>query len=350
VPHGRGRGALRPLLAITVGDLAGIGPEIIAKVLARPEVYNLCRPLVVGDAGSMRAAVRLTGASDTAIRVVDNPGAGEYAPGTIDVLQPIAAVAAVVPGRLSAQAGRAAVAYAQAAARLARDGVANAIVTAPINKAAMYEAGFAFPGHTEILADFFGVARYSLVLTCRGLFVFHVTTHVSLRKALDEITHRNVFAVVKLASEFARARADASEPIAVAGLNPHAGERGVLGSEEISEIAPAIEEAVARDIPAVGPIPADALWPAALKGTYRYLVVMYHDQGHAPFKAVFGDAGVNITVGLPVVRTSVDHGTAFDIAGTGVARDDSLLHAIELAVELEPAWNNVWRSISGEPR
>ena len=336
---------MRPLLLITIGDVAGVGPEIVARALARSEIYERCRPLVVGDAGSVGAAIALIGTTETAINLVSDPGAALYTPGTIDVLQPIEAIGEVVPGQLSSQAGQAAVAYVRAAAGLARDGMADAIVTAPINKAAIHAAGFAYPGHTEILADFFAVDRYSLVLTCEGLFAFHVTTHVSLRNALDEITHRNVLATVELASEFARARGDLEEPIAVAGLNPHAGEQGVFGSEELSEITPAIEEAVRRGIPAVGPVPADALWPAAVKGSYRYLVFMYHDQGHAPFKALFGDAGVNITVGLPVLRTSVDHGTAFDIAGMGIAREDSLLHAIELAVELVPAWAAVWRSI-----
>jgi 4-hydroxythreonine-4-phosphate dehydrogenase len=339
----------RPLLAITLGDIAGIGPEIVAKALSRPDVYEQCRPLAVGDAEALASALRITGRDEARINVLADPSRGEYKLGTVDVFQPVERVVGVAPGRLSADAGRAAVAYARAAAGLARDGVVDAIVTAPINKAAMYEAGFSFPGHTEIFADFFGVRRYSLVLTCRDLFVFHVTTHVSLRAALDHITHAAVLAIVELAAEFARARGDGAEPIAVAGLNPHAGEGGVFGNEEISEIAPAIEQAVARGIPAVGPVPADALWPAAVKGTYRYLVALYHDQGHAPFKAVFGDAGVNITVGLPVVRTSVDHGTAFDIAGTGVAREESLVHAIKLAVELAPGWEFVGRSVSGKP-
>jgi 4-phospho-D-threonate 3-dehydrogenase / 4-phospho-D-erythronate 3-dehydrogenase len=331
----------RPLLAITLGDVAGIGPEIVAKALSRPEIYERCRPLAVGDAEALASALRTTDRNEAQINVLSDPSRGVYKLGTVDVFQPVAQVVGVTPGRLSADAGRAAVAYVQAAATLARSGSVDAIVTAPINKAAMYAAGFSFPGHTEILADFFGVRRYSLVLTCRDLFVFHVTTHESLRSALDHITRPAVLAMVELAAEFARARGDGTEPIAVAGLNPHAGEGGVFGHEEISEIAPAIEDAVARGIPAVGPVPADALWHAAVNGTYRYLVALYHDQGHAPFKAVFGEAGVNITVGLPVVRTSVDHGTAFDIAGTGVAREDSLVHAITLAVELAPGWEFV---------
>ncbi len=338
---------LKPLIAITVGDVAGIGPEIVAKALANAEVYERCRPLVIGDAGAVGTAAVLTGHQKTGIHVVSDPAAGKYTLGTIDLLQPGESVGDVVPGQLSAKAGRAAAGYVEAAAKLAADGVVDAIVTAPINKAAMHEAGLAYPGHTEMLAEFFGSKRYSLVLTCRGLFVFHVTTHVSLRKALDGITHRRVLGVVELASEFSRALGDDAVPIAVFGLNPHAGERGAFGDEEIREIEPAIKEAITKGIPAVGPLPADALWPAAVNGAYRYLVAMYHDQGHAAFKAVFGDAGVNITVGLPVVRTSVDHGTAFDIAGRGVARERSLLHAIELAIELMPVWAGTYRSLSG---
>ncbi len=337
---------MKPLIAITVGDIAGIGPEIVAKALANAEVYERCRPLVIGDAGAVNTAAALTGRPKTAIHIVSDPGAGTYTLGTIDILQPIDSVGEVVPGRLSPKAGPAAADYVKAAARLAADGVVDAIVTAPINKAAMHEAGLAYPGHTEMLAEFFGIERYSLVLTCRGLFVFHVTTHVSLQQALDEITHSRVLAVVELASEFARALGDDGTPIAVSGLNPHAGESGAFGSEEIREIEPAIKEAIKRGIPAIGPLPADALWPAAVNGDYRYLVAMYHDQGHAPFKAVFGDDGVNITVGLPVIRTSVDHGTAFDIAGRGVARERSLLHAIDAAIELMPVWSKTHRSPS----
>jgi 4-hydroxythreonine-4-phosphate dehydrogenase len=337
---------LRPLLAITMGDVAGIGPEIVGKVLARPMVYDRCRPLVIGDAAILAAAIT---SPEISINVVEDAERGKYAFGTIDVLQPVPPVAGIVAGRISAEAGRAAVEYAKAAAALVRRGLADAIVTAPLNKAAMHQAGFAYPGHTEIFAKFFGVDHYSLVLTAKGLFVFHVTTHLSLRKALDKISRNRVLAIVSLASQFARARGEESEPIAVSGLNPHAGELGVFGSEEMSEIVPAIEAAVAQGIPAIGPVPADALWPAAVAGKYHYVVVMYHDQGHAPFKAVYGDSGVNVTVGLPAVRTSVDHGTAFDIAGKGIARDDSLLHAIELAVELVPIWGDVWRSTSREP-
>jgi 4-phospho-D-threonate 3-dehydrogenase / 4-phospho-D-erythronate 3-dehydrogenase len=340
--------SVKPLLAVTVGDVAGIGPEIVAKALSRPALYERCRPLVVGDAAIIKDALRFTGSNDMRVNVVDDPARGAYAPSTVDVFQPAGPVPDVVPGQLSPAAGRAAVEYVQAAVELARCGVADAIVTAPLNKEAMHAAGFTYPGHTEILAESFDAKRYSLVLTAQGLFVFHVTTHVSLREALDRITRDRVLDTVQLAGQFARARGQESEPIAVSGLNPHAGEGGVFGNEEALEIAPAIADAVARGIPAIGPLPADALWPAAVNGKYRFIVVMYHDQGHAPFKSMYGDSGVNITVGLPVVRTSVDHGTAFDIAGTGIAREESLLHAIDLAIELAPSWARVWRSISDE--
>jgi 4-hydroxythreonine-4-phosphate dehydrogenase len=336
----------RPTLAVTMGDPAGIGPEIVAKALARPEAYDGCRPIVVGDVPAMRDAVALAGAPGIAVRPVAAPeeAAGDH--GTIDVLQPDEPIARVTPGRLSPEAGRAAVAFVRTAAHLAVAGAADAIVTAPLNKEAMQRAGLRYPGHTELLAEIFGVERYSLVLTADDLFVFHVTTHVSLSDALNRITGETVLSTIELAHRFACARGWADEAIAVAGVNPHAGENGLFGDEEARQVEPAIAAARRQGIPVVGPLPADALWPAAVAGRHRLLVTMYHDQGHAPFKAVYGDRGVNITVGLPVLRTSVDHGTAFDIAGRGIAREASLVQALSLARDLAPGWHNVWRSIS----
>jgi 4-hydroxythreonine-4-phosphate dehydrogenase len=256
----------------------------------------------------------------------------------VDVFQPGADLGEIEPGRLSAAAGAAAVEYVRAAAALVRAGAADAIVTAPLNKAAMHAASLRYSGHTELLAELFETEDYSLVLAAEGRFVFHVTTHVSLRDALANITYERVLAVVELASRFAHARGRGREPIVVAGVNPHAGENGIFGSEEIDVITPALDDARRRGVEVIGPLPADAMWPAAVHGPHRFLIAMYHDQGHAPFKSVYGDSGVNITVGLPVVRTSVDHGTAFDIAGRGLARERSLLEAIVLAADLAPVW------------
>ena len=219
-------------------------------------------------------------------------------------------------------------------------------MTAPLNKEAMQAGGHHWPGHTELLAHQFGVDRYSLVLSAGDLYFFHLTTHVSLRKAIDMLTSERVIEVLRLADGFARASGRLDAPIALAGLNPHAGEHRLFGDEDADVLEPAVRAARAEGINAIGPLPADALIPAAVRGTYQYVVVCYHDQGHVPFKAVYGDAGVNITVGLPVVRVSVDHGTAFDIAGTGAAREASLVLAVQRAAALAPGWKQVYLRIS----
>lgn len=333
----------KPVLAITMGDAAGIGPEIVVKALCHPEIRALCRPLVIGDVGAMIQALHLTSEaptphiqSVTKIESVDWEEAG-----LIPVLQPGAALTGVAVGQLSAEAGRGAVEYVLAATELARCGQVAGIVTAPLNKEAMRLAGFHYPGHTELLAEQFGVQHYSLVLAARGQFIFHVTTHVSLRNALDMITHGRVVSQIRLAHLLAAALGRGSETIAVAGLNPHAGEGGLFGSEEIEIIVPAVRTAQAEGIPAVGPLPADVLFPRAAKGLYSFVIAMYHDQGHAVFKTLYFDEGVNVTVGLPVIRTSVDHGTAFDIAGQGIASESSLLEAIRLAAQLGPVWGEI---------
>lgn len=344
----------RPLLAITMGDAAGIGPEIIVKALARPEVLEMCRPLVIGDVAIMENHLRFwpgNGASGTdaaasvrpTVRRVASPElVSDVALGDIPVFQPGEALAGVEPGKLSAEGGRGAVEFVKAATALARDGRIAGIVAAPLNKEAMHLAGFKYPGHTELLAEEFGVSTYSLVLSARGMFVFHVTTHVSLRDALDLITQERVLGQIRLAHLLAEALDQGDAEIAVAGVNPHAGEGGLFGTEERDIVEPAIEKARSEGINAVGPLPADVAFPRAARGQYKFVVAMYHDQGHAVFKCLFFDEGVNVTAGLPVIRTSVDHGTAFDIAGKGIAQEDSLVSAIELAARLGPKWPAVY--------
>jgi len=324
---------VKPVLALTVGDVAGVGPEVVAGALADPRVHAACRPLVVGDAASVGRWCP--------VHRVDGPEAAAFEPGTADVLQPGDDLVAVPLGRLSAVAGDAAVRYVRAAADLAGSGRVAGIVTAPLNKEAMHLAGHRWPGHTELLADHFGIENFSLVLTSGGLSFFHVTTHVALREACAMVTEARVGAVIDLAHRFGPAFGFDRPAIAVLGLNPHAGEGGVFGREDVDAIAPAVAAAVGRGIDARGPLPADAAVPAALAGRYRSVIAMYHDQGHVVFKSVFGDRGVNITVGLPVVRTSVDHGTAFDIAGQGLARPESMVEAILLAAALAPDWHRI---------
>jgi len=332
-----------PCLAITMGDAAGVGPEIVVKALARPAVRALCRPLVVGDVAMLRAHLRFwPGPALPPVVQVDAPAAVDWDdPNTIAVVQPGAPLREVVPGKLSATAGRGAVEYVLAAVALAKAGQVAGIVTAPLNKEAIHLAGYTYPGHTELLAEQFGVRNYSLVLSARGQFVFHVTTHVSLRDAVDLITFERVLGQIRLAHLLADALGRGGEVIAVAGVNPHAGEGGLFGREEIEVITPAVIAAKAQGIPVVGPLPADVLFPRAARGQYAFVIAMYHDQGHAVFKTLYFDEGVNVTVGLPVIRTSVDHGTAFDIAGQGSARDDSLVEAIRLAAQLGPQWGPI---------
>ena len=336
-----------PLLGITIGDVAGIGPEITAKTLLRhAELRAISRPVAIGDAGALARAVTSIGGDPSVVRTVASPSHASNNPELVEVVQEGHSVAHVVPGHLSAEAGDAAARYVIRACALARAGEIAGIVTAPLNKEAMQAGGHHWPGHTELLAHEFGVARYSLVLSAKELCIFHVSTHVSLRQAIDALTQARVVEVIRLAHRFARAAGSSHAKIGVAGLNPHAGENGLFGTEDVEVIAPAVRAARAEGIDVEGPLPADALIPAAVRGKYQFVVACYHDQGHAPFKAVYGDEGVNITVGLPVVRVSVDHGTAFDIAGKGIAREASLVLAVQRAAALAPSWRGVYDAIA----
>jgi len=331
-------GAL-PVLGITIGDVAGIGPEITARTLLHhPELRDICRPVAIGDASALRQAVMLIGGDPSVVSAINSPSDATNDARNVEVVQEGPSVGHVAAGTISAEAGDAAARYVIRACALARVRAIDGIVTAPLNKAAMHAGGHNWPGHTELLAHEFGVERYSLVLSAGDLYLFHVTTHVSLRRAIELLSRERVLEVLRLAAGFARALGRPGERIGVAGLNPHAGESRLFGDEDADIIEPAVRAAQAEGINAAGPIPADALMPAAVRGDFKLVVACYHDQGHAPFKAVYGDAGVNITAGLPVVRVSVDHGPAFDIAGKGVAREASLVLAVERAAALVPGW------------
>lgn len=335
----------QPILAITMGDPGGVGPEIIVKALESTEARQDARLLVVGDAGTMKTAVETVGSSLKIERVEEPRETGDdrgvlYLYDLNNVNQDQFAF-----GKLSALCGRAAYEAIDKAIEFAKAGEVAANVTAPINKEALKLAGLDYAGHTEIYAEKTGTRDYAMMLVHEGLHVIHVSTHVSLRKACDLVSRERVGKVVDLTEQTLR-RLDVSEPrIAVAGLNPHAGENGMFGREEIEEIAPAIEEARNRGINAVGPLPPDTLFPRAAAGDYDCVVAMYHDQGHIPLKLLgfrydsaaggFTDVkGVNVTLGLPIVRTSVDHGTAFDKAGTGEANEASQIEAIRYAARL----------------
>jgi 4-hydroxythreonine-4-phosphate dehydrogenase len=335
----------RPILGITMGDPSGIGPEIAAKALGKEAVFLRCRPLVVGDAAVIEKAVREAACRpDIAVRAVSSVRDCRFAYGTIDVL--VAADAGEPKiGRVDAASGEAAFSSVKKAIELAMSGEIDATVTNPLNKEALNLAGHRYSGHTEIFAEFTGTKNYSMMLADGELRVVHVSTHVSLREACDRVKKERVLDVITLARDACRGLGIAEPRIAVAGLNPHAGENGLFGREEIEEISPAIRTARERGIDADGPLPPDTVFSKARGGLYDIVVCMYHDQGHIPLKTMgfrYGKtdgkwesvSGVNITLGLPIIRSSVDHGTAFDQAWKGTASEASLENAIDYAVRL----------------
>ena len=338
----------RPVLALTLGDVAGIGPEITAKaMLQHPDLRDICRPIVIGDADAMKLGALQAGLDPAAVRVITDPRASTNDPNLIELIQTGNSLAEIEVGELSAKAGDGAYRFVVEACRLAREGLVDGIVTAPLNKAAMQAGGHKWPGHTELLAHEFGVDNYSLVLSAGDLYLFHLTAHVSLQQAIENCTPKRSDDIFTLAGAFVRALGKPDEAIGICGLNPHAGENRIFGNQDADVLEPAVARARKRGINAHGPIPADALIPAAVRGKWNMIIACYHDQGHAPFKAVYGDDGVNITIGLPVVRVSVDHGTAFDIAGRGIAREASLVLSCRRAAELAPGWDDVWQAAAG---
>jgi 4-hydroxythreonine-4-phosphate dehydrogenase len=300
---------------ISSGDPAGVGPEVTIKALAQPEIAELADIVVTGDAQLLE---RVAGDLDLPAPHIEAAGDAS----------------AVHPGRLSPEAGRAAVAAVERAVELVTSGHADALVTAPINKEALKLAGYPWPGHTEMLADLTHTKEVRMLLTSGRLRVVHVTTHRSLRSAIEAATKARVLKTIELADEAGRRLGLDKPRIGVAGLNPHAGEGGLFGDEEQREIAPAVEAARENGIDVTGPWPADTLFWRAVNGEFDLLIAMYHDQGHVPVKLSGFDEGVNVSLGLPILRTSVDHGTAFDIAGRGVARWQSMAAAIRVAAEM----------------
>ena len=335
----------RPLLGITMGDPGGIGPEVCAKALGDRQIYDICRPMVIGDAGVMTDAVAFCHL-DLAIHACRRVTEGRFAVGSIDVLD----LANLPLGDLryktvtSAQ-GKASFEYVLKAIQLAMDEAIDGTVTGPINKAAINAAGFHYAGHTEIYGEKTGTTDYAMMLVDGNFRVTHVSTHVSLREACERVKKARVLKVIQLTDATLREMGLATPRLAVAGLNPHCGEGGLFGSEDDTEITPAVAAAHAQGIRVEGPIPADTVFSKMRGGMYDAVVVMYHDQGHIPAKLVgfhYDDstgtwgqmAGVNVTIGLPIVRTSVDHGTAFDKAGEGQANPQSMVEAIKLAATL----------------
>ena len=320
-----------PLIAITLGDPAGTGPEIITKALALPEVRALCRPLVVGDATTLARALTYTGVK-LKVHAVTSPAEATFAPDEIDVLDlKNVDLAKLVLGKVDPLAGKAAYEAVKIAAELALAGKVSALVTSALNKAAMNLAGYHYDGHTGLLAELCQSPGATMMLVADKLRVSHVSTHVPLRVAVDRVRPERILKVLRLTNEAVKTLGIANPKIAVAGLNPHAGENGLFGDEEQKYITPAIEEARREGIDASGPYAGDTIFFRTLQGEFDAAIAMYHDQGHVAAKMLGIWRGVNVTLGLPIIRTSVEHGTDFANAGTGRSDPRSLVEAIKLA-------------------
>lgn len=335
----------RPLIGISVGDPSGIGPEVTAKALYRPEIYAFCRPLAIADAGLMQAALTCCDLALT-VHPVASPAEGRYTAGTLDVLDLHNVDSQNLRYKqISAEYGRASFEYVKTVIELALRHEIDATVTGPISKEAIHLAGLRYAGHTEIYADLTQTRNYAMLLVHETFRVIHVSTHVSLREACNRVKQERVYRVIELAHQTLCELGITQPRIAVAGLNPHAGENGLFGRAEIEEIIPAMQQAIQAGFTVDGPLPADTVFSKMRGGQYDVVVAMYHDQGHIPTKLLgfqYDNAtgtwasvsGVNITCGLPIIRVSVDHGTAFDKAGEGRANPDSMIQAITIAAEL----------------
>lgn len=335
----------KPIIGITMGDPASIGPEIAIKALLNDSIHAICRPLLVGDAGVFNDIVqrlKLPATVNAIAKVQD----AAFKKGTVDVFDlKNVDMSKLVFGEISAMAGNASFEAVKKVIDLAMAGEIDATVTGPINKKSINEAGHHFAGHTEIYAHYTGTKKYAMLLVEENMRVIHVSTHVSLREACDLVKKDRIIQVIELLHNGILSLGATNTKIGVAGLNPHAGDSGLFGTEDDGEIKPAVEEARKMGYDVEGPVPADTLFSKAATGTYGGIVAMYHDQGHIPFKLtgfkwnaekkqMDSVKGVNITMGLPIIRTSVDHGTAFEIAGKGIASPDAMVLAIEAAVQL----------------
>ncbi|CDQ40975.1 4-hydroxythreonine-4-phosphate dehydrogenase PdxA [Virgibacillus salexigens] len=327
----------KPIIGITMGDAAGVGPEIIVKSLQQKELYDRAHPIVIGDSKMLKRAASIV-KTDMTIKEINIDS--DFTEGNnreitcvdLDLLPED-----LPYGQVSAEAGNAAFQYLRTAIELANKHKIDAICTAPLNKEALHKGGHLYPGHTEILAQLTDTTDFSMMLSSPKLKVIHVTTHVGIIDAINQIKPERVYNVIRLAHH-TLAKSGISEPkIGVCGINPHAGENGLFGyGEEEEKIIPAVTKALEEGIQVEGPLPADTLFFRAQRGDFDIVVAMYHDQGHGPIKVLGLEAGVNITVGLPIIRTSVDHGTAFDIAGKGMVDERSMLEALNQAIELAP--------------
>ena len=323
---------VKPIIGVTMGDPAGIGPEICARALTTPEVQMVANCIVIGDRKAMRQGLKVAKIPNIEINPVKKVAEAKFVRGTIDVLDlKNIEVSRLKIGQVSRAAGKASIEYIERAIRLAMDGKIDAITTAPINKEAIHKAGYKFQGHTEILAARTKAKDYAMMFVSDTLWIMLATTHLALRDVSKNLDKKKILKTIKLAHETLFRLREKKPRIGVAGLNPHAGEAGIFGDEEIKIIKPAVDEARKLGINVKGPVSPDAVFYLANIGMFDIVVAMYHDQGLIPLKLLSFNKSVNVTVGLPIIRTSVDHGTGFDIAGKGWANPHSLIEAIKVA-------------------
>lgn len=326
----------KPIIGIPLGDPAGIGPEIVVKALDCEDVYKVCKPVIIGEKNTIKQAMEIC-EIDLEINQIETPNQGKFTKGNIDLINlNNINIEELKIGRIQSMAGKAAFKYIKKAVELALKKEIHAIATTPINKESLRAANIPYIGHTEILEDLTNTYNPLTMFQVQNLRVFFLTRHVSLRKACDLVTEENVYEFIIRCIDALKILGVKNPKLAVAGLNPHSGENGLFGDEEVKEIKPAIKRAQKEAIDVVGPVSADSVFYFGLKGNYDAVLSLYHDQGHIATKMVDFERTISITNNLPFLRTSVDHGTAFDIAGTGKASPVSMIEAIRLAAEYAP--------------
>ena len=326
----------KPIIAVTMGDPAGIGPEIVAKSIADKATFDVARCIVIGDKKVMEKAIEIVGA-DLKVNVVDSPADGDYSYGVLNMIDlDNIDMSRFEYGKINAMCGQAAFDYIKKSIEITMDKQADAVATTPINKESLHAAEVDFIGHTEIFGALTGTADPLTMFETNGLRVFFLTRHKSLRDMLDDIKKDRIIDYVERCTDALRRLGVKDGTMAVAGLNPHSGEHGLFGWEEVKEIAPAVEELKERGFNVAGPVPADSVFHQAAQGRFNSVLSLYHDQGHIATKTLDFDRTISITNGMPILRTSVDHGTAFDIAGKGIAGAVSMEEAIRLAAKYAP--------------
>lgn len=326
----------KPIIAVTMGDPAGIGPEIVAKSIADKATFDVARCIVIGDKKVMEKAIEIVGA-DLKVNVVDSPADGDYSYGVLNMIDlDNIDMSRFEYGKINAMCGQAAFDYIKKSIEITMDKQADAVATTPINKESLHAAEVDFIGHTEIFGALTGTDDPLTMFETNGLRVFFLTRHKSLRDMLDDIKKDRIIDYVERCTDALRRLGVKEGTMAVAGLNPHSGEHGLFGWEEVKEIAPAVEELKERGFNVAGPVPADSVFHQAAQGRFNSVLSLYHDQGHIATKTLDFDRTISITNGMPILRTSVDHGTAFDIAGKGIAGAVSMGEAIRLAAKYAP--------------